>query len=88
MNVVLIPSIINTPNLPLSYSAVRSVYSRNERFEQLKRTIQTVKNKIPNIFIILVECTQLTKEEEDYLSYQIDLLVNLYKNEEVRDIIY
>ena len=88
MNVVLIPSIINTPNLPLSYSAVRSVYSRNERFEQLKKTIQTVKNKIPNLFIILVECTQLIKEEEDYLSYQIDLLVNLYKNEEVRDIIY
>ena len=88
MNVVLIPSIINTPNLPLSYSDVRSVFTRKERFIQLQKTIESVKKKIPNNYIVVVECTDLNKEETEYLSFNIDLLVNVYKNEEAREIIY
>jgi hypothetical protein len=35
-NLVLVTSIIKTPNLPLSYTNVRYVYSHNERYEQTK----------------------------------------------------
>ena len=31
-NIILITSVINTPNKPLSYSKTRSVYNRRERF--------------------------------------------------------
>jgi hypothetical protein len=42
-NLVFISSIINTPNIPLSYTNVRSVFSHEERFIQTKKTIETIK---------------------------------------------
>ena len=44
-NITLITSIIETPNLPLSYTNIRSMFSKNERFEQTKKTITTIKEK-------------------------------------------
>tara|TARA_B110000208_G_C11756952_1_gene425495 strand:+ start:1233 stop:1397 length:165 start_codon:yes stop_codon:yes gene_type:complete len=52
INLILITSIINTPNKPLSYSKIRSVFTRKERFEQTKKTIQSIKEKIPEYKII------------------------------------
>ena len=46
-NLILITSVINTPNKPLSYTKNRSVFTRNERFEQTKKTILTVREKVP-----------------------------------------
>ena len=48
-NLVLITSVINTPNLPLSYSKVRSVFTREERFEQTKKTVESIKKTYPII---------------------------------------
>ena len=61
-NLVLITSIINTPKTPLSYSKIRSVYTRNERFEQTKKTIESIKEKIPNHKILIVECTDFNED--------------------------
>jgi len=36
-NLVLICSIIKTPNNPLSYTTTRSIYSHQERYEQTKK---------------------------------------------------
>ena len=47
-NLVLITSVICTTNNPLSYINTRSIYSHEERFEQTKKTIQTIREKIPN----------------------------------------
>ena len=41
-NLVLITSVINTPKKPLSYSKIRSVFTREERFEQTKKTIESI----------------------------------------------
>ena len=49
MNLVLITSVVCTPNIPLSYINTRSCYTHDERFEQTKKTIKTIKEKIPNI---------------------------------------
>ena len=70
MNVVLIPSIVDTPKTPLSYCETRSVYSRQERFSHMIKTIENIKLKIPNNFIVLVECSLLTKQEEDFFSFK------------------
>lgn len=84
-NLVLITSVICTPNTPLSYTNTRSVYSHEERFEQTKKTIETVKEKIPNLKILLVECSNLSVEQTDYLTSRCDYFLNLYENKQVRE---
>ena len=66
-NLVLITSIIKTPDIPLSYISTRSVFTHNERFEQTKKTIQTIREKIPNSKILIVECSELDNEQNEYL---------------------
>jgi hypothetical protein len=78
-NITLITSIIDTPNIPLSYANTRSVFSKNERFEQTKKTIKTIKEKIPNNKIILVEFSELTNEEEIYFKNNVDYFLNIYE---------
>lgn len=77
MNITLITSIIHTPNTPLSYIKTRSVYTREERFEQTKRTIETAREKIPDNKIFLIECSQFTTEESDYLKSKVDIFMNI-----------
>ena len=52
-NLVLITSVIKTPNKPLSYINTRSIYTHEERFEQTKKTIQSIREKIPNVRYLL-----------------------------------
>jgi hypothetical protein len=52
-SITLIPSVIMTPNTPLSYTNTRSVYSREERFEQTKLSISSAREKIPGTRILL-----------------------------------
>lgn len=87
-NLVLITSVICTPDIPLSYISTRSVFTHCERFEQTKKTIQTVRTKIPNSKILIVECSQLSKEQNDYLIKHTDYFLNLYDDEHMRKNIY
>tara|TARA_Y100000389_G_C17457448_1_gene519142 strand:- start:1170 stop:1838 length:669 start_codon:yes stop_codon:yes gene_type:complete len=82
-NLVLITSVINTPNKPLSYSNVRSVFTREERYEQTKKTIQSIKERIPNHKIMIVECTDFTEEEQTYFEEQCDYVLNLWDRREL-----
>lgn len=82
-NLVLITSIINTPNTPLSYSNVRSVFTRKERYTQTKKTIQSIKEKIPNYKIMIVECTNFTEEEKSYFENECDYVLNLWDKKEL-----
>lgn len=77
-NLVLIPSIIDTPNIELSYTATRSVYSRKERYEQTKKTISSIREKIPDCKILVVECCLLDEEETIYFSKNTDYFINLF----------
>jgi hypothetical protein len=87
-NLVLITSVINTPNKPLSYTNTRSVFSRKERFEQTKLTIQSIKAKIPNNKILLVECTDFNEEEKLYFEKECDYILNLWNNKELHSTIF
>ena len=61
-NITLITSIVNISNNPLSYTNIRSVYTREQRFIQTKNTIKSVREKIANNKILLVECSDLNDE--------------------------
>jgi len=87
-NLVLITSVINTPNTPLSYSKTRSVFTREERFQQTMKTIQSVKKKIPNHTIMIVECTDFTEEEKDYFENECDYVLNLWERKELHSNIF
>jgi hypothetical protein len=75
---VLITSVINTPIAPLSYSNVRSVFSRSERFDQTKKTIQSIKSRLPDCKIVIVECSDLNNEESEYLNETCNYILNLW----------
>lgn len=87
-NIVVITSIINIPNKPFSYVSTRSIYDRSERFEQTKYTIKTVKNKIPDSKIMLIECSDLNEEENEYMNENVDYFINLYGNSEIEEKIF
>ena len=87
-NIILITSVINTPNKPLSYSKTRSVYNRRERFEQTKKTIQSVKEKISNSKIIIVECSDFNEEENNYFKENCDYILNLWEKKELHNNIF
>jgi hypothetical protein len=78
MSLILITSIIDTPTKPLSYTPTRSVYSKSERFDQTKQTIQSIKNYIPNSIIVLVEYSKLSEEEHEYFVNNVDHFINIY----------
>jgi len=59
-----------------------SVYNRDERFLQTKKTLNTVKEKIKNNFIILIEKTKLTEDELNYFYSNCNIIINEYENKE------
>ena len=77
MNIVLVTSIIDTKQNPLSYSNIRSVFTKQQRYEQTKNTLEKL-SKIPNKKIFLIECSELTNEEHTYFNSNTDIFINLY----------
>ncbi len=77
-NLFLITSVINTPNIPLSYCNIRSVYNNIERFEQTKKTIDSIKKYTSNTKLFLIECSNLTDEQKTYFFNNVDLFYNIY----------
>lgn len=87
-NLVLITSVINTPNTPLSYTNTRSVFSRQDRFEQTKKTIKSVREKLSNSKIIIVECSNFNEEENNYFKKNCDYILNLWNKKELHNYIF
>ncbi len=78
MSLVLITSLIKTPNTPLSYTNTRSVYSHNERYEQVKRSIQSIRENIPDAKILLIECSDLDQHQKEYFQNNCEYFLNLF----------
>ena len=88
VNIVLITSVITTPKTPLSNSKIRSLYSRQERFEQTKKTIKCIREKFPSDKIIIVECTDFNEEENIFFKNNCDYILNLWDKKELHDSIF
>lgn len=76
MNVVMIISVINTIDSPLSYHPIRSVYTSEERYQQTLKTIESVKKHIPNSYIVFIEGSILNQTTETGLKQLVDLYLN------------
>lgn len=95
-NIIIITSIIDIPKQPSDKSFkstsypqdTRSIYTREERFQQTQCTIENVKRNIPDVKILLVECSQLTDEERKFLETECQWIINLIDNPDLRENIY
>jgi hypothetical protein len=85
MNLIIIPSIIKCTDKRLSYTNVRSVYSTTERYEQLLKTIRSVREKIPNAYIVLIECSKDIEEYEKIMYPLVNEYINYYNNNDIKN---
>ena len=76
-NIVLITSVINPVEKPLSYTKTRSVYTKDERFEQTKKTIRSL-DLISDKLVILIEGSNIESSKEIYLKNNVNLYENLF----------
>lgn len=67
----------NTTNTKISHPMSRSVFTHEERFEQTKKTIESIKKYIPDCTIFFMECSKLTDEHERYIAENTDYFFNL-----------
>ena len=68
-NLVIITSVLNCNNNPLSYYNIRSMFDINERYRQTLKSIHTIREKIPNVEILFAECSDLN----DYIDIELDI---------------
>jgi hypothetical protein len=76
-NVILITSKIYVSDKIFSYSKNRSLYTSEGRFEQTIKTILTIKEKIPDYFIVLFDNSNFTEEEGFLLNKSVDCFINI-----------
>jgi hypothetical protein len=72
--IVIISSVIYVKDKPFSYSKTRSVFSPEERIEQTKNTIKSLREKIPDVKIFLFEQGLI-----DIIDTDLDFMVDEYK---------
>ena len=87
-NIIIITSVLNITQIPLSYYHIRSVFSIEERFQQTLNTIKTIKDKMgDNIEILFCECSDLLLYPNyiKILEKEVSYFYNFYDNFEVRN---
>ena len=77
MNLVIITSVINISKDPLDYSRVRSVYTPEERYTQVIKTIESINGKIENSDILFLESSEIDIEKENTIKDMVDHYVKL-----------
>ena len=77
-NLVVITSKIIVSNNKFTYTDIRSIYSTEERFEQTKNTIASIKQYIPDAFIILFDNSDFNEYPHivDYMNTNSDVFLN------------
>lgn len=68
-SVFVVGSSIQTRNIPLTYSKVRTVFSPEERFRQTIFTINSIRNSFPQSKIYIVDSSEDYKQYQSLISY-------------------
>jgi len=83
VNVVMITSKIYVSSTPFSYIKSRSIYTKEERFNQTFDTIRSIRQYIPNSFIILYDNSHFTNTEYHEIKNVVDCFINHHNDETV-----
>ena len=82
-NVVMVTSKIYVSNAEFSYIKNRSIYTPEERLNQTLLTFNTIREHIPNSFIILFDNSEFTESEYITLKCNVDYFINIHNDEVV-----
>lgn len=77
MNLVIVTSVIDTIQKPLSYTNTRSVFTIEERFKQTIKTIESIKKYINNPYIVLIEGSHINNDYEYIFKNIVDYYFNI-----------
>jgi len=81
----IITSVINTINLNLTYG-VRSFYSHEQRFQQTKETIQSIRINVPTADIYFIEGSTVNRNIENFFLNVNNLIyINVGHNENITE---
>lgn len=75
---ILITSIVTTPKTPFNYSNTRSTFTENQRFEQTKETIKSVRKFYPTSKIFLIEYGNTKEEYTTFFKNNCDYFLDIY----------
>jgi glycosyltransferase involved in cell wall biosynthesis len=88
-NIVIITSVLNCVNKPLSYYHIRTIFTLKERYKQTLKTIYTIKKYIPNVEILFCECSNLSMDEgieiENNIKDNVNYYYNFYNDDIIKD---
>lgn len=79
----MISSVIYFKNKSLGYSSVRSIFTAKEREVQTLKTIQSIRSKVPDAFIVLIE-SGLSKQVDATIINLVDQFIYTGNNKIVR----
>lgn len=79
--IFLITSIIYTSSNPLFGNTIRSIFTGEERLVQTIETLKTVREKVPDAYIIFAEGSSLNPEDISKLYQYIDLIILFSESE-------
>jgi len=82
----LVTSTIRAGQKPLSYSNIRSIYSSEERLNQTQETIRSIRNRVKDARVVVLENSCLEKNERELLNREVDLLVLFCEEREAIDL--
>jgi hypothetical protein len=74
--VFLVTSTLAPSTKPLSYSSVRSIYGADERLEQTCVGLDSVRERVPGAFVVLLESSTVTGRAADELARRVDWLIS------------
>lgn len=80
-NVFLITSKIYISDKQFTYIKKRSLYTPKERFTQTLKTFSTIRENIPDSFIVLFDNSKFTENEIKLLNESVDCFINITNNE-------
>ena len=82
-NIVIITSKIYISNNEFSYSKNRSIYTKDERYNDTIITINSVKEKIKDSYIILFDNSIFTQNEYNNLKNNVDCFINIIDDDDL-----
>lgn len=74
-NLFILTSKVNVSSNPFSYTKKRSIYSCEERYNQLLETINSIKKRVKNYFIILIDNSKFSDEKKNKLCNIVNIFI-------------
>ena len=84
-NVIIVTSKIYVSQKPLSYAPNRSIHTKEQRYQQVQITIQTIRKNIPDSFILLYDNSIFEDDEYNTLRNITDCFINHHNDEIVNE---